>query len=400
MRTVSIIAEYNPFHNGHAYQLEEAKRSSGAERAVVIMSASFVQRGEPACADKFTRAKWALDGGADMVLELPDLFSLSCAERFACGAVRVLAGAGFAERLSFGSETGDAEALRRSALKNEDSAAVAELLKRGLSYPAAVAGAGGALGPNDILGAEYLRAIERYSPDTEVYAVMREGAGHTDEELGGEFSSGAAIRRVLLGASATGRLSPAVLDGLSGALPRGVLEDAALLMRDGVFPASPEGLSDAALYALRRMSREEMRLLPEVAEGLENLFAAHAADSSGISELLGRVKSRRYTMARLKRIAMYALVGVTERLQRSAAEDDGLLYARVLGVRKGAEGLISELCERSRIPVVVRSSDAEKLPEGARQTLRLSELAHAVRAVGQPYDKSFEPDLSHRLIVR
>ncbi len=400
MKTVSIVAEYNPFHNGHAYQLAEAKRLSGAERAVVVMSASFVQRGEPACADKFTRAKWALDGGADMVLELPDLFSAACAERFACGAVRILAGAGFAESLSFGSETGDAEALRAAALKCEDSAAVADCLKRGLSYPAALAEAGCALGPNDILGAEYLRAAAKYSPDTAVYAVKREGAGHADEKLGGEFSSAGAIRRAFFSASATGRLCPAVLDGLSGALPRIVLEDAAELMRTGVFPASLEGLSDAALYALRRMSREEMRMLPEVAEGLENLFAEHAADSSGITELLGKVKSKRYTMARLKRIAMCALLGVSEELQRGAASDESRLYARVLGVKKGAEGLIGELSERSRIPVVVRSSDAEKLPDAARETLRVSELAHAIRAVGQPYEKSFEPDLSHRLIVR
>lgn len=90
MKTVGLIAEYDPFHNGHKYHIEEAKRVSGAERAVVVMSASFVQRGEPACADKFTRAEWALEGGADMVIELPDLFSVSCAERFASGAVRIL----------------------------------------------------------------------------------------------------------------------------------------------------------------------------------------------------------------------------------------------------------------------------------------------------------------------
>lgn len=401
MKTVSIIAEYNPFHNGHAYQIAEAKRISGAGRAAVIMSASFVQRGEPACADKFTRAGWALDGGADLVLELPDVFSLACAERFACGAMRILEGAGLAECLCFGSETGDAEALKSIALKEEDGERIAELLSRGVSYPAAVAQAGGfELGPNDILGREYIRAAAKFSPGTEIIAVARAGSGYSDESLGGEFSSAAAIRRALVNASAVGRISPAVLDGLNSAMPRGVLEDISKLMREGVFPASANGLSDAVLYALRRMGKDEIAALPEVNEGLENLFAEHAGSSSDAEELLGKVKSKRYTMARLKRIAMYALLGITEELQAKAVTDESALYVRVLGMKKGAEGMLSELCASSRIPVIVRGSDREKVPEAAARIMRIGDLAHGIRALGQPYEKRFEADAAHRLTVR
>ena len=115
MKNIGIVAEYNPFHNGHAYHIEQARKIAGGGSVIAVMSASFVQRGEPAAFDKFTRTAMALQGGADMVLELPDILSLSCAERFALGGVRILSASGIADRLCFGSESGDIDALRRAA---------------------------------------------------------------------------------------------------------------------------------------------------------------------------------------------------------------------------------------------------------------------------------------------
>ena len=400
MKTVCITAEYNPFHNGHAYQIAEAKRVSGADRALIVMSGSFVQRGEPACADKFVRAGWAISGGADMVIELPEVFSLACAERFASGAVRIMKCTGLADAICFGSESGDAEELTRIALSGEDSGAVANGLSRGLSYPAAVAeAAGGGLAPNDILGAEYIRAAKKHSPETEIYAVKRMGAGYADETLGGEFSSAGAIRRALSGARYA-KLSPAVLDGLNMALPRNVLEDISRMISEGSFPADLAGLSDAVLFAFRSMSAQEIAALPEIAEGLENLFARYSAECSDAEEMLSKVKSKRYTMARLKRAAMNALLGMTEELQRRAAGDDGMLYARVLAMREDAEEMLSALKKNAAIPVIVRAADREELPEAAKEILRIGELAHLIRALGQPYEKHAAADGSHRLIVR
>ena len=400
MKTVGIIAEYNPFHSGHRYHIEESKRLSGADKAVVIMSGSFVQRGEPACADKFTRAKWALDNGADMVIELPDVFALSCAERFASGAIRILKGTGIIDSLCFGSETGNIEALERKAYITPDRDSFAEKLEAGCSYPRALADASGSqLSPNDILGVEYIKAVKRYSCRFELFTVRRE-TGYNDACLGGEFSSANAIRTALYSDLGSTRMSPAVFDGLSRALPRGVLEDIAEGLRKGTFPSSCEGLSDAVLYRFRSMTAEEISLLPEVSEGLENLFARYSMESSGFEELVGRVKSKRYTMARLKRIVMCGLLGITRELQDKAFSDDGALYARVLGVRSDSQELLKQLCEKASIPVIIKASDREKLTETGRRIERISAFAHSVHSIGRTYEKAVASDSSYRLIVR
>lgn len=398
MKTVGIIAEYNPFHNGHSYHIAEAKRLTGAERAVVVMSGSFVQRGEPACADKFTRAEWALRGGADMVVELPDALALSCAERFALGGVGILAGTGLVEAIAFGSESGDTETVLGASEASADPALLSKLLGEGLPYPAALSAALGIkLGPNDILGVEYARAARTICPGMELRAVRRSGSGHSDSELGGEFSSAGAIRGALAQCAGQTRMTPAVFDGLVRALPRFVLDGVAGMMRKGVFPATLAGLSDAALYRVRAMTDEELRALPEISEGLENLFREGALVSSDADELLAHVKSKRYTMARLKRSLMCALLGIDERIQSEAVKKEAL-YIRVLGVSSRA--LLSELRGKASLPVIVRSSDRDTLPAAAAESERVSALAHRIRALGQPYDRSCTEDISHRLIVR
>lgn len=135
MKNIGIVAEYNPFHNGHAYHIEQARKIAGGGSVIAVMSASFVQRGEPAAFDKFTRTAMALQGGADMVLELPDILSLSCAERFALGGVRILSASGIAGRLCFGSESGDIDALRRAADSKLSGDELSSALSSGLSYP-------------------------------------------------------------------------------------------------------------------------------------------------------------------------------------------------------------------------------------------------------------------------
>ncbi|MBO4563672.1 MAG: nucleotidyltransferase family protein [Clostridia bacterium] len=401
MRIAGITAEYNPFHNGHKYHIEETRRQTGADRIAVIMSGSFVQRGEPAFADKFVRAGWALDNGADVVLELPDVFSLSCAERFASGAVRILSGCGAADILSFGSETGDIEKLRKIAFAGEDRSKLEEALKEGKSYPRAVAeSTGSSLSPNDILALEYIKAASKCCPDAELFTVRREGGGYSDNELSGEFSSANAIRKALGRYCDGSKMSPAVFDGLNNAMPRSVLEGISALVREGKAPVDISGLSDLLLYRLRSMDTEELALLPEVAEGLENLIARECMNANDIGELLTAVKSKRYTMARIKRILMYALLGITAELQNAAAVDVSALYARVLGIRKGSSDVLDRLHSEATIPVIIKASDRETLPPLARRVERISALAHSIRAVGQPYEKSVREDSAYRLIVR
>lgn len=399
MKTVGIIAEYNPFHSGHKYHIEEARRLASAERVVCVMSASFVQRGEPACADKFTRAKWALENGADMVIELPDVFSLSCAERFASGGIRLLKASGIIDSVCFGSESGDIGLLSKAAVSDFSYDIFRANIDSGMSYPEACASAyGSPLSPNDILGTEYIRASKKCGAGFDFYAVKRQSA-HDGSDLGGEFSSAYAIRTALNAIAGSKKASSSVFDGLSRALPRKVLDEISALIGKGAFPSAAEGLSDAVLYAFRRMSLDDTADLPEVSEGLENLFYKYSRICSDSSEMLEKVKSKRYTMARLKRIAACGLLGITRELQDAAAADDSGLYLRVLGFKKSSEDLMKALCANASAPVIANAAAREALPALASRIEAVSSFAHSVRALGQPYEKSVAADASYRTLV-
>lgn len=399
MKIVGITAEYNPFHNGHAYHIKEARRITGADAVISVMSASFVQRGEPACADKFTRAKWAVECGSDMVIELPDLFSVSCAERFASGALRIMKGIGIIDSVCFGSETGDINALSDKAENKISEEEFDHEISKGVSYPRALAEAdGSALSPNDILGVEYLRANKRFCCGFDMYAVKR-SVGHDSLGSDGEFTSALAIRGLLNESTASMRISPSSFDTLARSLPRNVLNDISEEMRRGIVPAALEGLSDALLYRFRSMSLEDTAALPEVSEGLENLYKKYAEEACTADEMLRKVKSKRYTMARLKRIAVCGLLGITSELQTKAFTDDSALYARVLAVRGSSRDLLPMLIRNAKIPVIINAADREKLSPTAKRVESISALAHSVRALAAPYEKTSVPDSSHKLIT-
>ena len=378
MKNIGIVAEYNPFHNGHAYHIEQARKIAGGGSVIAVMSASFVQRGEPAAFDKFTRTAMALQGGADMVLELPDILSLSCAERFALGGVRILSASGIADRLCFGSESGDIDALRRAADSKLSGDELSSALSSGLSYPAAAArqlrahGIGvGSNNPNDVLGIEYIRALNRIAPAIRPFAVRRIGCGYNENTLPENYASASAVRRALLHLTDSEQRAPAALSGLS----------------------------QAVLYRLRCMTGEELSRIADVSEGLENPILRAAKSASNIAELLDAVKTKRYTLARLKRILFNALLGITREQQELAAYSDDALYIRVLGIRQSKLHLLSELQENAALPIVLRRSDAESLPFNAKQTLELTRRASLIRALACPGNASCREDFSHRLVI-
>lgn len=371
-----VIAEYNPFHNGHRYQLSEARRVTGCEHVAVVMSGSFVQRGEVAMFDKFSRARWALENGADIVFLLPTVYSCARADRFAEGAVRILGGTGLVDALCFGSESGDAsKIIRMAALMAEESdeqkACLRAHLKQGVSFPnartkmlnerhGAHLSAAASL-PNDILGIEYVRAIARFAPQLLPFAIKRVGAMHDANRTEGSVASASALRKAVLENDR---------NALSACAPQSVAEDIIKQLEDGRAPYVQERFSDAVLYALRRMPREALSRLPDVSEGLENVLYRCAREASCYEELLSLLKTKRYTLARLKRILCYALLGVEERLYA-----DALPYIRVLGVRKSALPMLSSLASHATLPVVTRYADAAALPESARRLHEIDLLA-------------------------
>ena len=399
MSTVGIITEYNPFHNGHEYHLRAAKELSGAEHAVVVMSGDFVQRGEPAMFDKHLRAKRALENGADMVLLLPAAFSLASAQAFASGGVGILHGTGIVDSLAFGSESGDIESLRRAAyMADNEPPKLKDMIKTnldsGLCFPDARAkawqqyleGENILSLPNDILGIEYIRALNALDSPILPVAVPRIGPGHDSPELTGSIASASAIRE---------RIQSGISTDYIPLLPHGTAADIRSAVKAGTAPRCMSSLSRETVYALRCMTKQQLAQLPDVTEGLENLLYSACRQYSDIDSLLAAVKSRRYTMARLKRICMCTLLGI---YGNPMDKLDGL-YIRVLGVRKNAMHLLSDMSKKASLPVIVKYSDTESLNEPQMALHQPDMLSAEIAPMAQPNSGAAKFDYSSPLLI-
>jgi predicted nucleotidyltransferase len=398
-----IIAEYNPFHNGHLYQLSRARELSGARAVAIAMSGSFTQRGEPACTDKFTRAKWALANGADIVFELPAVFALANAERFAKGGVALLGMSGIVDALSFGAENADLGILRQLAVM---SAVEGDLLKQrldfhlsaGKSFPAARACAcadvhgneelsAAFLSPNNILGCEYIKAIDAAFPTMRPIPVARLGAAHDAPHASGRFASASALREALDSCDMT---------FFRAGVPEDVYLDARQLIIDLRTPCKTAALSDVFIYALRKLQPVQLERLPDVIEGLENAIYREARRCTNYGELLAAIKSKRYTAARLRRILACALLGITKDMVCSFPVP---LYLRVLGVRKESANLLSQLAQSSCLPVVTGKSDYDALSDEAKAMLDIDLLAGELLSMAAPAPYPPEYEFAHPLMM-
>ncbi len=378
MRVVGIIAEYNPLHNGHIYHMEESKKQADSEFCIVAMSGNFVQRGEPACSDKFTRAEWAVMGGADVVVEIPTVYAVASAERFAEGAVKTLAATGVVTDLAFGVETEDVNALYHLAdlLDREPANLRVYLLhhlKQGKSFPRAQYDALSDLGvpsdelailqqPNNILALEYLKSIRRFAPEIRPLPIQRIGNKYNSTVLTGKLSSATAIREALLGGD----------ESVYDTMPMSV---AAAMRFDEQFPVTFDRFGSMLLYRLRTMSLEELKALPDVAEGFEQVLYRAVRQATDLPSLLDMIKSKRYTLARCKRILVSALLhipaGMTDALGDSLAE----MYLHVLGLKRVGRGLLAAMASHALAPVILRHSDLSNCSEIARASLAIDALS-------------------------
>ena len=377
MRVMGIVAEYNPLHNGHIYHMEQAKRLTGAAYCVVVMSGNFVQRGEPACTDKFTRAQWALEAGADLVIELPSVFAVASAERFASGAVRLLHQTGIVTDLAFGCEQSSLPVLEElAALITREPPEYRQCLRyhlqEGKSYPRARYEALADIGvgqqslqelsqPNNILAMEYLRSLKRLGSPILPVPVERIGGGYNEARLTGEYSSAGAIR-------------DAVRAGDKNALNALPLFVSGAMQFDSQFPLTVNDVSAMMLYKLRMLGPEGIRLLPDVSEGFEQAMYAAARTSVDGDSFFEAVKSRRYTMARCKRIGMSALLDMSADLCADMEQDDNLYY-KILGMRRDARALLSAISSVSHVPVIMRNSDMLRCTDAARESMRVDALS-------------------------
>ena len=387
MRIVGVIAEYNPFHLGHAHQLRQAREAAHADAVVAVMSGCFVQRGDAAIVSPAVRAAMALQNGADAVILLPALWSVRDAEHFALGGVHLLTGLG-CDALSFGAETADLPLLQAAAdaLESPDlPAAIQPHLSAGLPYPAALSAAMAEVAPaaarvlqspNNTLGVCYLRALRRLGASTDVYPIARASDYHASA-IGDGFSSATAIRSAILRGDWSSAYS--AMPGRASEW----LEEAALANH----LHRPESLDSVLLARLRLMDAADYAALPDISEGIERRLRRFAdtartretlgPDCSGI-DVLQATKTRRYPYARLSRLATHALLGVTQ-----AVVDSNPLpsAAFLLGFRRGCEPLLSHLAQGA-IPLVSSAAQCGKDAAWAQVERR----AWGLWALGAGYD--------------
>ena len=360
MKTAGIVCEYNPFHRGHEYHVAETRRRLGDDCGIVCaMSGNFVQRGDAAIFPKHARAEAAVRCGADLVIELPLFWAMAPAEKFATGAVSLLAATGVVTHISFGSESADLpllESVADALLSGRTEEKLREELKTGVSFASAreraVEDALGALGqvmksPNDILAVEYLKAIKRRQVDIIPMSIKREGAEH-DGIGDGKFLSASAIRRGLLrGEYALKAVPEAAAEIFEREIKCGRMVD--IRKMDG-----------PALYRLRTMKKADFEALPDNSEGLHNRIMRAASLSASIGDVVDMAKSKRYPAARIRRMVMSAYLGVTREDGKGLPE-----YISVLAMNERGMELLAEMKNKASLPVITKPASARELPQSA-----------------------------------
>lgn len=344
---LGIISEYNPFHNGHLYHLQESKKKAKADYTVAIMSGNFTQRGETSIINKWSKTEMAILNGVDLVIELPVIYSISSAENFAQGAIKILDSLKIVNTISFGAETSDINILKEFAdiLYNEPQKYLTILdheLNKGLSFPKARENAllmylNGARkytnvlsNPNNILGIEYLKAIKKYKSNISPICIKRNKVNYNDEQINGDFASGTCIRNLI---------SEGKYHDLKNVMPQYSYNILNNNIKNGHYVPSLDTFEREIIYNLRKMSTEQIASLADVTEGLENLIKNAADSCNTITELVSIIKSKRYTETRIKRILLYSLLGITKQEMLSSQKNSP--YIRVLGFNNKGKELLS-----------------------------------------------------------
>lgn len=357
MNTAGVVCEYNPFHNGHRYHLEETRKRTGCDGIIAVMSGNFVQRGEPAVFDKHFRAHTAILGGADLVLELPAASAVQSAEFFARNAVFLLQATGVVSHLSFGAEAEDLTVLQETArLLLEEPEDFKQPLKEGLacgmSFPRArckalqavlgESAARYARQPNNLLAIEYLKALENLRASMIPVLVPRIGAEHNSMTSGSGFASASLLRTLLR------EKNPA--EELYRFLPEFYRQ-----IKDLPPVKELDNFGKEILIRLCEKTFEELRALPEVSEGLEFKIHSAAWRADTPEAFLQEVKSKRYPLSRLRRILIYALLGFCREEQRQLPP-----YLKILDFNDRGQKILHEMKKKATLPIVKHTGHVRK----------------------------------------
>ena len=393
MKVNGIIAEYNPFHNGHKYQLTESLRCTDAQYTVIVMSGSFVQRGAPALVDKYTRTEMALLNGADLVLELPALYAVASAEYFATGAVALLDQLGVVTNLCFGSECGDARLLRQIAeILLEEPKAYSQSLKRylrqGLSYPNARTEAlmqnypflnqykSVFSSPNNILGIEYIKAIIKSNSSMEPVTIRRSGAGYHSRFLEEDQCSALAIRQALYAGTEEGFLKSSMPENAAKVLSKHLKKTGCMRSND---------FSDMLYYKLTTEKNNGFEKYLDVSADLSDRICRRLDDYKSFDGFCDILKTKEMTYTRISRCLLHILLDIRKTDLERAKAMGYAPYARVLGFRRAASPLLGEIKDHANIPLVTKLADAESLLgrgalEMLNQNIKITQIYNGVAA--------------------
>lgn len=405
---LGIIAEYNPFHNGHLYHLEQAKMQTNSDYTVCIMSGNFVQRGNTAIVDKWTRTKMCIENGIDLVIELPTIYSTSSAENFAMGAVKMLNSLKVVDFLSFGSENCEIDVLNNIATvlyeePKQFTSILSHELSKGISFPKARDNAllmylnniqkySNVINqPNNILAIEYLKSLKKIKSHIIPSSVRREKVYYNSIHIVDEYASSTAIRELL---------RREVFEEIRPVMP----DNSYMMLREqyekGNFVQSLATFEKEIIYKLRTMSIEEISNLPDVNEGLEFAIKNASNNCNNIVDLISMVKSKRYTQTRIQRILVYALLGITKKDMEISKKVNP--YIRVLGFNQKGKLLLSAISKANpklQIITSVKKFMDENNNKNLKSMLEKDILSTNIYTLGYQYKSQSNLDYTNKLII-
>ena len=407
-KVLGIVGEYNPFHNGHLYHLEESKKMTSSNYTVAVISGNFTQRGSTAIIDKWSRAEMAIKNGIDLVIELPVLYAISSAENFADGAIKILDSLKVVDYISFGAETSDIDILNnfadiiykeplkyRSFLSHE--------LKKGISFPKARENAllmylngnrkyiNVLSSPNNILGVEYIKALKKHKSNIKPISIARFETGYNDVTYSGNIASATAIRNIVKNGG---------FDALRKLLPNSSYSVLIDNIKQGHIIPDLSVFEKQIIYNLRSMYIEEIAELAEVSEGLEHSLKNAADSCNTLEELLNKIKSKRYTSTRLQRILLYSLLNITKKDIELSKKT--MPYIRVLGLNKRGKFLISEIAKANpklEIVTSVKKFVDNTTNKNMKSMIEKDIWATDIYTIGYQFDSSSNLDFTKKLLT-
>lgn len=398
MKITGIIVEYNPFHNGHLYHLQKTKQLTKADYIVAVMSGNFVQRGEPACINKWTRTKMALQAGVDLVLELPVIYATASAETFAWGAIQILQQTGIVNSLCFGSEDGNLNTLKKIAeiLYKEPFLFKRELKKnldQGLNFPKARSNAiqyyikmtgiktqscinDILSSPNNILGIEYLKALLKLNSTMIPYTFSRIANSYHSTDTKGPISSATAIREKIL------KNHFSILKQTMPSFAYQLIKEE---IENKKAPIIYDTFSSILQYILRTLSATDLRSFMEISEGLENRIMTTGSKYFTISEIIENMATKRYTQTRICRELLHIILQIKTSDILKYKQQGGPQYIRILGFRKESQQALSLLKSHCSLPII---SNTKKFMQQAnplqKKMLKQEILATDIYTLGYP----------------